>query len=65
MLLKQGHVAPKWKSSQQGLFGRNHELADSYEISLGTKDTKRRQAIQNTQKTKMMSKTDLSKQNLG
>jgi hypothetical protein len=33
MLLKQSHVAPRWKSSQQGLFGRNHELADSYEIS--------------------------------
>jgi hypothetical protein len=34
MLLKQGHVAPRWNYSLQGLFGRSHELADRCEISI-------------------------------
>jgi hypothetical protein len=34
MLLKQGHVAPRWNYSLQGLCGRSHELADRCEISI-------------------------------
>ena len=34
MLLKQGHVAPRWKSSLQGFCGSNHELIDCYAISI-------------------------------
>jgi len=33
-LLKQGHVAPKLKSSLQEFYGRHHNLVDRYEISI-------------------------------
>jgi hypothetical protein len=34
MLLKQGHIAPRWNYSLQGLCGRSYELADRCEISI-------------------------------
>jgi hypothetical protein len=33
-LLKQGYVAPMWKSSLQTLYGHHHNLVDRYEISI-------------------------------
>ena len=33
-LLKQGHVAPRLKSSPQKFYGRHHNLVDRYEISI-------------------------------
>ena len=33
-LLKQGHVAPRLKSSLQKCYGRHHNLVDRYEISI-------------------------------
>ena len=34
MLLKQGYIAPMLKSSLQKFYGRHHNLADRYEISI-------------------------------
>jgi hypothetical protein len=36
-LLKQGYVAPTFKSSLQKFYGRHHNLVDRYEISISQK----------------------------
>ena len=34
MLLKQGYITPKLKSSLQKFYDRHHDLVDRYEISI-------------------------------